>query len=111
VYSARLTLSFHVFSTVSVMGDTTSRDICKAEVDRFLFGKHITACAVCGRFRSASDLDVHALTCQRASCSDPSNSAPVDVLMIVCTNCGAIQFHDRSVIAQWLECQKRVKVR
>ena len=36
---------------------------------------------------------------------------PGDVLMIVCTNCGAIQFHDRSVIAQWLECQKRVKVR
>jgi hypothetical protein len=31
--------------------------------------------------------------------------------MIVCTNCGAIQFHDRTVIAQWLECQKRVKVR
>ena len=93
------------------MADTTSRDICKAEVDRFLFGKHITACAVCGRFRNASDVDVHALTCQRASCGDPSTSAPLDVLMIVCTNCGAIQFHDRTVIAQWLECQKRVKVR
>ncbi|HUJ37911.1 MAG TPA: hypothetical protein VLW88_09550 [Hyphomicrobium sp.] len=93
------------------MADTSSRDICKAEVDRFLFGKHITACPVCGRFRNSSDVDVHALTCQRASCSDPANSAPLDVLMIVCTNCGAIQFHDRAVIAQWLECQKRVKVR
>jgi hypothetical protein len=96
---------------VSVMADTISRDICKAEVERFLFGKHITACPVCGRFRSACDLDVHALTCERASCSDSSRPAPVDVLMIVCTNCGAIQFHDRTVIAQWLECQKRVKVR
>lgn len=93
------------------MADTSSRDICKAEVDHFLFGKHITACPVCGRFRNSSDVDVHALTCQRASCSDPANSAPLDVLMIVCTNCGAIQFHDRAVIAQWLECQKRVKVR
>lgn len=100
-----------LFSMVGAMAETISRDICKAEVERFLFGKHITACPVCGRFRSACDLDVHALTCERASCSNSSRPAPVDVLMIVCTNCGAIQFHDRTVIAQWLECQKRVKVR
>jgi hypothetical protein len=96
------------YLTVSVMTDTKTRELCKAEVDRFLFGKHITACPVCGRFRSQCDVDVHTLTCQRA---DPSSTAPVNVLMIVCQNCGAIQFHDRSVIAQWLDCQKRVWVK
>jgi hypothetical protein len=63
---------------------------------------------VCGRFRSQCDVDVHTLTCQRA---DPNSTAPVNVLMIVCQNCGAIQFHDRSVISHWLECQKRVFVK
>jgi hypothetical protein len=81
-----------------------ARDISKAEVDRFLFGKHITGCPVCGRFRSQCDVDVHTLTCERKS---SSSNAPVNVLMIVCQNCGAIQFHDRAVISQWLECQKR----
>jgi hypothetical protein len=90
------------------MTEAKSREICKADVDRFLFGKHITGCPVCGRFRSQCDVDVHTLTCQRV---DPSSTAPVNVLMIVCQNCGAIQFHDRSVIAQWLDCQKRVWVK
>jgi hypothetical protein len=39
-----------------------------------------------------------------------SASAPVNVLMIVCQNCGAIQFHDRAVVAQWLDCQHKVLV-
>ena len=86
----------------------TVKPLCKAEVDKFLFAKHITGCPVCGRFRSQCDVDVHTLTCQRA---DPSSTAPVNVLMIVCQNCGAIQFHDRAVIAQWLECQHRVWVK
>ncbi|MBA2126835.1 hypothetical protein DLM45_11485 [Hyphomicrobium methylovorum] len=85
-----------------------TRDISKAEVDRFLFGKHITGCPVCGRFRSQCDVDVHKLTCQRSS---PTSTAPVDVLMIVCQNCGAIQFHDRNVIAHWLDCQHKVWVK
>jgi hypothetical protein len=29
--------------------------------------------------------------------------------MVVCQNCGAIQFHDRTVVAKWLDCQRRVK--
>jgi hypothetical protein len=49
---------------------------------------------------------VHAITCQKApSCG--AAAAPVDVLMVVCQNCGGIQFHDRSVIAKWLDCQSR----
>jgi hypothetical protein len=93
---------------VILMTETCTQPISKAEVDRFLFGKHITGCPVCGRFRSQCDVDVHTLTCQRA---DPNSTAPVNVLMIVCQNCGAIQFHDRSVISHWLECQKRVFVK
>jgi hypothetical protein len=30
--------------------------------------------------------------------------------MIVCQNCGAIEFHDRSVIAKWLENQRVTQV-
>jgi hypothetical protein len=26
--------------------------------------------------------------------------------MIVCNNCGAIEFHDRTIIAKWLDSQK-----
>ena len=85
---------------------TAPSEICKADVERFLFSKHITACPACGRFRSQCDLDVHAITCQKApSCG--AAAAPVDVLMVVCQNCGGIQFHDRSVIAKWLDCQSR----
>lgn len=86
-------------------------DLSKAEVEKFLFGKHITACPVCGRFRSQCDVDVHKLTCQRASGNEGSPGAPVDVLMIVCQNCGAIQFHDRTVISKWLNCQQKTRVR
>jgi hypothetical protein len=90
------------------MLETATREISKAEVDRFLFAKHITACAACGRFRSQCDVNVHAITCQRATADDCSTTAPVNVLMIVCQNCGAIQFHDRAVIAEWLACKQRV---
>jgi hypothetical protein len=88
--------------------EAPTRDLTKAEVDRFLFGKHITSCPVCGRFRSNCDVDIHMLTCERKS---SSSTAPVNVLMIVCQNCGAIQFHDRSVIGHWLECQQKVWVK
>jgi hypothetical protein len=85
---------------------TCTREISKADVERFLFSKHITACPACGRFRSQCDLDVHSITCQ-GSPSGSSSAAPVDVLMVVCQNCGGIQFHDRSVIANWIDCQRR----
>lgn len=96
------------------MGDamttTCTREISKADVERFLFGKHITTCPACGRFRSQCDLDVQAITCQRApSASLATGTSPVDVLMVVCQNCGAIQFHDRSVVAKWLDCQRHVR--
>ena len=96
--------------TVNAMLETCTREISKAEVEQFLFGKHITACPACGRFRSQCELDVHSITCQRAPATSlPRAAAPVDVLMVVCQNCGAIQFHDRTVIAKWLDCQRRVK--
>lgn len=92
------------------MADTQCREITKADVDRFLFGKHLTSCAVCGRFRSKCDLDVHTLSCQRGATADCSSSSTLNVLMIVCQNCGAIEFHDRSVIAKWLESQRVTQV-
>jgi hypothetical protein len=96
--------------TVDAMLETCTREISKAEVEQFLFGKHITACPACGRFRSQCELEVHSITCQRAPATSLSGAtAPVDVLMVVCQNCGAIQFHDRTVIAKWLDCQRRVK--
>ncbi len=90
--------------------ETLTREISKADVERFLFGKHITACPACGRFRSQCDLDVQAITCHRPSAASlTTSSTPVDVLMVVCQNCGAIQFHDRTVVAKWLDCQRRAK--
>jgi hypothetical protein len=93
------------------MTKVLSRDITKTDVDQFLFGKHLTSCPVCGRFRSQCDVDVHTLSCQRAASPDCTSSAPLNVLMIVCQNCGGIQFHDRTIIADWLECQHRTLVR
>ncbi|CAN1724734.1 conserved protein of unknown function [Hyphomicrobium sp. 1Nfss2.1] len=96
----------------AMMSETCTREISKADVEQFLFGKHITACPACGRFRSQCDLDVQSITCQRspaAATSLPTGAAPVDVLMVVCQNCGAIQFHDRTVVAKWLDCQRRAK--
>ncbi len=84
------------------MENTETREITKADVDAFLFGKHLTSCAVCGRFRSGCDLDVHTLSCQRGASPGCSSSSVLNVLVIVCQNCGAIEFHDRSVIAKWL---------
>jgi hypothetical protein len=104
------TLSGKETLKVTTMTETLTRDISKAEVERFLYGKHITACPACGRFRSQCDLEVHSISCQRAqSTSLQTASTPVDVLMVVCQNCGAIQFHDRTVVAKWLDCQRRVK--
>ena len=95
---------------MTTMTETLTRDISKAEVERFLYGKHITACPACGRFRSQCDLEVHSISCQRAQATSlQTASTPVDVLMVVCQNCGAIQFHDRTVVAKWLDCQRRVK--
>ncbi|MEI9902527.1 MAG: hypothetical protein WDN31_23295 [Hyphomicrobium sp.] len=94
------------------MLETRTREISKAEVERFLFGKHITACPACGRFRAQCDVEVQSITCQRSPATEtslPTSAAPVDVLMVVCQNCGAIQFHDRTVVAKWLDCQRRVK--
>jgi hypothetical protein len=95
---------------VTTMTETLTREISKADVERFLYGKHITACPACGRLRSQCDLEVHSISCQRAQATSlQTASTPVDVLMVVCQNCGAIQFHDRTVVAKWLDCQRRVK--
>lgn len=93
-----------------MMTDTQTRTITKNDVDNFLYGKHLTSCPVCGRFRSKCDLDVHTLSCQRGATADCSSSSTLNVLMIVCQNCGAIEFHDRSVIAKWLAAQQPTPV-
>jgi hypothetical protein len=76
--------------------------VTKADVERFLLAKHITNCPACGCFLSKSDVDVQALDCHRTAQS-ASVGCAVDVLMIVCDNCGQIQFHDRAVVARWVE--------
>jgi len=97
--------------TVNAMAESATRQITKADVDRFLFGKHLASCPVCGRFRTQCNTDVHTLSCQGAiDADDCSPSVPIKVLMIVCQNCGAIQFHDRAIIAQWLDCQHKAVV-
>lgn len=106
------TCTVSAMTVMTTTAEPCTREISKAEVERFLYSKHITACPACGRFRSQCDLDVHAITCQRSQAHATSlqtASTPVDVLMIVCQNCGAIQFHDRAVVAKWLDCQRRVK--
>jgi hypothetical protein len=90
------------------MAETDLFAISKSDVERFLYSKHLASCPVCSRFRSNSDLDVRTLSCERGSCSDTGQSPPISVLMIVCQNCGAIQFHDRAVIAHWIECQAKL---
>jgi hypothetical protein len=87
------------------MTEKSIHDISKADVERFLYSKHLTSCPVCSRFRSNSDVDVHTISCERGPYTDCGRSAPISVLMIVCQNCGAIQFHDRAVIAHWISCQ------
>ena len=87
------------------MTETPTLDISKSDVERFLFGKHLTSCPVCGRFRCQCDLDVRTLACERAFSAVPQ-SEQINIVMVVCQNCGAIQFHDRAVIRQWLDCQK-----
>ena len=87
------------------MTDTSALDISKSDVERFLFGKHLTSCPVCSRFRCQCDLDVRTLSCERAFSATPQGG-PINVVMVVCKNCGAIQFHERTVIRQWLDCQR-----
>jgi len=70
---------------MATMTETLTREISKADVERFLYGKHITACPACGRFRSQCDLEVHSISCQRAQATSlQTASTPVDVLMVVC---------------------------
>ena len=86
---------------VNAATSTSPGEICKADVERFLFSKHITACPACSHFRFQCDLDVQAISLpESAVAAGAAAAAPVDVLMVVCQNCGGIQFHDRSVIAK-----------
>src|SRR5262249_6094706 len=93
-------------STVTAMEDTLARDICKEEVDRFLLEKHLATCPVCGRFRSKCDVDVHTLSGQRICAEGAAPKAEISIAMVVCQNCGAIQCHDRAIVARWIERQR-----
>jgi hypothetical protein len=81
---------------------TNSPEITQAVVDRFLASKHVTGCCACARFRSRVDLDLHTIRCEHS----PSTDAAIDIVAIVCENCGAVQFLKRSVVADWLEQQR-----
>ena len=92
---------------VDEMTETSRSTITKAELDRFFLSKHVTGCAVCGRFQPLGEVDERVVNCQPISSAD-ALSGPMTVLVIACKNCGAIQLYDQGVIAEWLQCHRDV---
>lgn len=93
------------------MTETRVPEITKAAFDRFLTSKHVTGCSVCGRFRSRVDMDPRTIRCGRVPATGDGRDVTIDVVAVVCENCGALQFLKRSVIADWLEQQRTLWAR
>lgn len=89
------------------MTEACASALSKPDVDRFFQSKHIIGCPTCGRSQPLG-VDVRVLGCQQIS-PTKTQSEPLTVLVIACENCGAIQFYDCGVIAEWLECHNRVR--
>lgn len=86
------------------MVDALDRPISAAEIKSFISGKRIAGCPVCNHYDWRIEDTRRALTCD---CSDPAAdgaATKVGIVMLVCQNCGALEFHDRGVIARWLDC-------
>lgn len=81
-----------------------SHTISTADVQRFMSAKRITGCAVCSHYDWRIKSDTTSLQCNELSADAARCSAQVDVIMLVCQNCGALEFHDQQVIARWLAC-------
>jgi len=83
------------------MPQRPERNICLADMQRFFAGKRVTHCAVCSHHNWQLENDATTL-----SCDGGVSKANIDVIVLVCKNCGALQFHAMSVVAQWLDCHQ-----
>lgn len=84
------------------MTQTIDRSISADEIQRFITGKRIAGCAVCSHYDWRVRDDARSLSCQCSSENGPATS--LGIIMLICQNCGALEFHDRTVIARWLDC-------
>lgn len=90
------------------MTDILDRAITTAEIKSFISGKRIAGCPVCHHYDWQIKDETRSLSCE--CCGDeagPGKPTKVGIIMLVCQNCGALEFHDRAVIARWLDCHPR----
>jgi hypothetical protein len=84
------------------------RPLSVAEIRGFITGKRIAGCPVCNHYNWQIREGTTAIRCVCASAADSDGAQPatanVAIIMLVCQNCGAVEFHDRGVIARWLDC-------
>lgn len=88
------------------MDTSLDRPISTAEIKAFITGKRITGCVVCNHYDWRIKDDATAISCQCGADSQSQQSTPIGIIMLVCQNCGALEFHDRTVIARWLDCHR-----
>lgn len=72
-------------------------EISIADIQRFFAGKHITGCPVCGH---------HGWRLDEASGGATAASVNERCIVVVCQNCGFVGFHQREIIARWLNCHR-----
>jgi hypothetical protein len=77
--------------------EISTLQINKEDVDRFLACKHVTGCSICARSRR--DVELWTIKCEPR----PSTKYSVNIIFVVCENCGAAQLYSHEVIARWLE--------
>lgn len=84
------------------------RKLSVAEIRSFITGKRIAGCPVCAHYNWDIREGTTAIRCVSSDTADGGQSAPapgnVGIIMLVCQNCGAVEFHDRGVIVRWLDC-------
>ena len=89
------------------MDTSLDRTITAAEIKSFIVGKRITGCVVCNHYDWRIKDDATALQCQCSGrSSTQASQTEVGIIILVCQNCGALEFHDRTVIASWLDCHR-----
>lgn len=89
-------------------GTATERKLSVAEIRSFITGKRIAGCPVCSHYNWDIREGTTAIRCVCGDATEGSAEQPapasVGIIMLVCQNCGAVEFHDRGVIARWLDC-------
>lgn len=89
------------------MSDTLDRPITVADIKSFITGKRIAGCPVCSHYDWAIKDDTRSIACECCGDTGQRQATSVGIIMLVCQNCGALEFHDRAVIAKWLDCHPR----